>query len=232
MSESLKREREEDINFDEIAVDCFTTEYFFLRRYSCVKGAHTGTRVPGGRIMDCCMRNRNLSISDSTAATSVNNLIFRFIIDDPNDFDSSALSSRSVELNLQSLTQNRRQVDNCVIIALKEVRQDRRQKTEDSNFIANIAVNCMGADGAFMRRFTDPYHASRTLQLDTLKLRNAMLVKNTIGVLGGFYFGYYQGDNDPLGPGEGEVRIDNVGDNILLVRKVVLVETLRMIMMI
>jgi hypothetical protein len=206
MSEARReREREEDIDFDDIEVDCYTTENFFLRRYSNVKEANQCTKIECSfkRVMECCLSNRNRSEAVSTTknvASSINNLIFRFIIDDTNASNSSKLSSSS---SMSGTIQTRRQVDNCVILALKEVRQNNRKKTEDSVFVTGTAVNCMGGDGVFMKRFTDVYQTSRLLKLETSKLINALLVKNTL--YNGFYWGYYQGNDDVFGSGEGEV---------------------------
>lgn len=208
ISEVDFRKMNEQIDHDEIKVDCLTSCNFFLRRFSNIREAASGSRVSDKQIKECCSKNEEST--DILTAKTAFGFIFRYVVE--NSMTSVRASSSSSISNLKyenrillSISNDsRRQVEVCVIKAMKTLRLG-RIKSDSDVFKPSSAINCMGADGAFMRRFTDLYHVARTLNLDTASLYKNLQTNNTL--LEGFSWHYYQGDDDPHGPGVGEVLL-------------------------
>jgi hypothetical protein len=204
---------------DDIKVDCFTNCNFFLRRFSDITEAAHGSQVNHLQIKECCTKNQK---SAGVSSNAVFGLIFRYVIDDSiiseRISSSSSISSSEYEDRISSsiTSSSRRQVETCVIKALKKSKQG-RPKAENGLSMASNAVDCMGADGAFMRRFNNLYDVATTFKLDAANLSKALGhvggvhghigAKRKNGHIGGFYWRYYQGDDDPSGPGVGEVLL-------------------------
>jgi hypothetical protein len=214
---------------EEIKIDCFTNCNFFLRRFSDITEAAHGSQVKHQQIRECCTKNQECT---GVSSNAVFGLIFRYVIDgsiiSERTSSSSSVSSSDYEDRISSsiTSDSRRQVEICVIKALKKSKQG-RLKAENGLFMASNAVNCMGADGAFMRRFNNRYDVATTFKLDAAILSKALghcgcggncvlncggncgLTKAKIinGQVGGFYWRYYQGDDDPSGPGVGKVLL-------------------------
>jgi hypothetical protein len=195
------------IDYEEIEVDCYTSCNFFLRQFSNIKDAASRSKVPHQQIKECCAKNQETT---NVSSNAVFGLIFRYVLDSftiaERSISPSSISNSEYEdrISLSIPNNSRRQVEDCVIKALKNLKQG-RPKGDNSVFTASNAVNCMGADGAFMRRFNDLYHVAITLKLDTANLYKALKTKNTL--VGGLSWSYYQGDDDPLGPGVGKVLL-------------------------